>query len=125
MSSNCCVTAARSLSLVLAGGAWAYWRHGDGEAPVGYVTATLERAAGRPIGLTFVPHLTPMIRGIHATLYVRLTGTADLQSLYERRYAGEPFVDVMPAGSHPDTRSTRGANFCRRMFSDRIWGYST
>jgi N-acetyl-gamma-glutamyl-phosphate reductase len=73
----------------------------------------LAQAAGRAVGLTFVPHLTPMIRGIHATLYARLTGKGDLQALYEKRYAGEAFVDVMPAGSHPDTRSVRGANFCR------------
>lgn len=76
----------------------------------------LARAAGKPVGLTFVPHLTPMIRGIHATLYARLTtdtSAADLQALFERRYRDEPFVDVMPAGSHPDTRSTRGANVCR------------
>ena len=63
--------------------------------------------------LVFTPHLTPMIRGIHATLYARLTATADLQALFERRYANEPFVDVMPAGSHPETRSVRGANVCR------------
>lgn len=73
----------------------------------------LAQAAGRPVGLVFVPHLAPMIRGIHATLYARLTTQADLQALYEKRYAGEPFVDVMPAGSHPDTRSVRGANVCR------------
>ena len=74
----------------------------------------LAGVAGAAVGLTFVPHLTPMIRGIHATLYARLTdSTADLQSLFERTYAGEPFVDVMPAGSHPETRSLRGANTCR------------
>ncbi len=73
----------------------------------------LTRAAGRAVGLVFVPHLTPMIRGIHATLYARLTGDVDLQALYEKRYAGETFVDVMAAGSHPDTRSVRGANHCR------------
>jgi N-acetyl-gamma-glutamyl-phosphate reductase len=74
----------------------------------------LDAAAGRAVGLTFVPHLTPMIRGIHATLYARLTDTsADLQALFEKRYANEPFVDVLPAGSHPDTRSVRGANTCR------------
>lgn len=73
----------------------------------------LGRAAGQPIGLTFVPHLTPMIRGIHATLYARLTKDVDLQALYERRYADEPFVDVLPAGRHPDTRSVRAANMCR------------
>jgi len=73
----------------------------------------LAQVAGRAVDVIFVPHLTPMIRGIHATLYARLTARADLQALYESRYAGEPFVDVMPAGSHPDTRSVRGANVCR------------
>jgi len=67
----------------------------------------------QPISLTFVPHLTPMIRGIHATLYGQLTADIDLQSLFEQRYANEPFVDVLPAGSHPETRSVRGANVCR------------
>ena len=69
--------------------------------------------AGKPVGLTFVPHLTPMIRGIHATLYARLVRDVDLQALYEQRYARERFVDVLPAGAHPDTRSVRGANQCR------------
>jgi len=71
-------------------------------------------AAGKPVGLTFVPHLTPMIRGIHATLYARLHETEqDLQALYETYYRDQPFVDVLPAGSHPETRSVRGANHCR------------
>jgi N-acetyl-gamma-glutamyl-phosphate reductase len=73
----------------------------------------LSQAAGREVGLTFVPHLTPMIRGIHATLYARMSRTLDLQAMYETRYAGEPLVDVLPPGSHPDTRSVRGANTCR------------
>lgn len=74
----------------------------------------LSEAAGRPVGLTFVPHLTPMIRGIHATLYGKLKDPMDgLQELFEERYADEPFVDVMPAGSHPETRSVKGANVCR------------
>ena len=71
-------------------------------------------AAGKPVGLTFVPHLTPMIRGIHATLYARLNDPrTDLQKLYTQRYAHEPFADVLPPGSHPDTRSVRAANTCR------------
>ncbi len=73
----------------------------------------LARAAGRDVGLVFTPHLTPMIRGIHATLYARITKEANFQELFEKRYAGEPFVDVLPAGSHPDTRSARAANVCR------------
>ncbi len=73
----------------------------------------LARVAGAEVGLTFVPHLVPMIRGIHATLYGRLTKEVDLQALYEARYADEPFVDVMPKGSHPETRSVRASNLCR------------
>jgi N-acetyl-gamma-glutamyl-phosphate reductase len=76
----------------------------------------LARAAGKEakqVGLTFVPHLTPMIRGIHATLYARITREEDFQALFERRYAAEPFVDVLPPKSHPETRSVRAANTCR------------
>ena len=73
----------------------------------------LAQAAKREVGLVFTAHLTPLIRGIHATLYGRITREVDFQSLFEKRYAGEPFVDVMPAGSHPDTRSVRAANMCR------------
>ncbi len=78
------------------------------------IRQTLSWVSERPVGLTFVPHLVPMIRGIHATLYARLNGNAgDLQALFEERYVDEPFVDVMPAGSHPETRSVRGINQCR------------
>jgi N-acetyl-gamma-glutamyl-phosphate reductase len=73
----------------------------------------LAQAAGREVGLVFTAHLTPMIRGIHATLYARISSEVDFQSLYQQRYAAEPFIDVMPAGSHPDTRSVRAANLCR------------
>jgi N-acetyl-gamma-glutamyl-phosphate reductase len=74
----------------------------------------LEQLTGSPVGLTFVPHLTPMIRGIHATLYARCADSgADLQSMFEDRYRQEPFVDVLPAGSHPETRTVKGANHCR------------
>jgi N-acetyl-gamma-glutamyl-phosphate reductase len=74
----------------------------------------LERVSEQAIGLTFVPHLTPMIRGIHATLYGRLDGdVADLQAVYEKRYAAERFVDILPAGAHPDTRNVKGSNNCQ------------
>jgi N-acetyl-gamma-glutamyl-phosphate reductase len=84
-----------------------------GHRHVPEIAQGLSEMAGRPMKLVFTPHLTPMIRGIHATLYARITGDIDLQALYEQRYADEPFVDVMPAGSHPETRSVRGANVCR------------
>jgi len=71
-------------------------------------------AAGEGIGLTFIPHLIPMIRGMQATIYARLNRPdVDVQALFESRYRGEPFVDVMPAGAEPETRSVRGSNVCR------------
>jgi N-acetyl-gamma-glutamyl-phosphate reductase len=74
----------------------------------------LNRASQEPVRLTFTPHLTPIIRGILATLYAPLRDPdTDLQALYEKRFAGERFIDVMPAGSLPDTRSVRGSNTLR------------
>lgn len=73
----------------------------------------LSRIAGNSVGLTFVPHLVPMIRGIHATLYAKLHQEVDLQALFENVYCNEPFVDVLPMTSHPETRSVRSANTCR------------
>lgn len=79
-------------------------------------TQGLQAIAGREIGLTFVPHLVPMIRGIHSTLYATILPEArgtDFQALYENHFKGEPFVDVMPPGSHPETRSVRASNKLR------------
>ncbi len=77
----------------------------------------LSAIAGEPVNVVFVPHLVPMVRGIHNTLFCRLkdssTSLESLQALYEKRYADEPFVDVLPPGSHPQTRSVSGTNMCR------------
>lgn len=74
----------------------------------------LRVVAGKAVSLTFVPHLLPTIRGIHSTLYGKLTGNiADIQAFYERRYASEPFVDILPKGQYPQTRGVRGSNVCR------------
>jgi N-acetyl-gamma-glutamyl-phosphate reductase len=92
----------------------AYGVSGHRHAPE--IRQGLEAIAGKPVNLQFTPHLVPMIRGIHSTLYARLTPAgrdADFQSLYERRYADEPFVDVMPPGSTPETRSVRASNMVR------------
>ena len=77
------------------------------------ISQGLSAMAQASVGFTFVPHLTPLIRGIHATLYATLTQEIDLQALFEARYKNERFVDVLPKGSHPETRSVRGANQCR------------
>ncbi len=79
----------------------------------------LQEASDAPVDLVFTPHLLPLIRGIHATLYARLSekGAAldleQIQQVFVERYSGEPFVDVLEPGSHPDTRSVRGSNHCR------------
>jgi N-acetyl-gamma-glutamyl-phosphate reductase len=78
--------------------------------------AQLQRFTALPVALIFSPHLVPMIRGMHATLYARLTtaiSNEELQALFEQQYEDAPFVDVMPFGSHPETRSTRGSNMLR------------
>lgn len=80
------------------------------------IAQTLSDISGKQHGLTFVPHLLPMIRGIEATLYadmLEVDTDIDLQKLYEDYYAGESFVDVMPEGSHPATGTVRGVNHCR------------
>ena len=82
------------------------------------ITQGLEEVAKNKIGLTFVPHLAPMIRGIHATLYAVTNpeikhNEQDLYEVYLQRYKNEPFVDVMAPGSEPETRSVKGSNNCR------------
>jgi N-acetyl-gamma-glutamyl-phosphate reductase len=91
------------------------------------IVQQLAAIAGRPVGLSFVPHLVPMIRGIFSTLYVRLRSARfeDLQELYERRYAGEAFLDVLPAGQAPDTRSVRGTNLVRIALAQTLPGMAT
>lgn len=78
------------------------------------IRQSLSAITGTEVGLTFVPHLLPMIRGIHVTAYgFLMSRNEDLQAIYEEAYRDEPFVDVMPQGSHPETRSCKGANMCR------------
>lgn len=81
------------------------------------ISEILESQTTSPIGLTFVPHLVPMLRGIHATLYSDLIDPQvpldELLDLYQTIYAEHPFVDVMPLGSHPETRSVKSSNTCR------------
>ncbi|QGZ41165.1 N-acetyl-gamma-glutamyl-phosphate reductase [Pseudoduganella flava] len=79
-------------------------------------SAQLQRFTNDKVSLIFTPHLVPMIRGMHSTLYGKLTkdiSNEELQKLFEDAYANEPFVDVMPFGSHPETRTTKGSNMLR------------
>ena len=74
----------------------------------------LELMAGKPIGLTFVPHLLPMIRGIEATIYVDLVDpTVDIRPYFENAYKNEEFVKILPEGTYPETRSVKSSNYCQ------------
>lgn len=80
------------------------------------INAVLESLAGGPVQLVFTPHLLPMARGLHATLYARLKqprSLPELHALYAKRYADEPFVDLLASGAHPNTRHVRGTNRCQ------------
>jgi len=82
------------------------------------ICESLNRYSESEIRLTFIPHLTPMIRGILATLYAPVKSGVEvtleqLQAVYEARYADEPFVDVLPQGEVPATRNVKGSNKCQ------------
>ncbi len=86
----------------------------DGHRHLPEIEQGLGDIAGGDVRVTFVPHLLPIVRGIHGTLYANLLDReVDLQALYEKRFADEPFVDVLPAGTMPQTRTVRGSNLCR------------
>ena len=87
----------------------------DGHRHLPEIKQTLSHVASHEVGLTFVPHLVPMIRGIETSLYavLRSDSSVDLHQLYVDRYVNEPFVDVLPEGTMPETRSVKGANTCR------------
>jgi N-acetyl-gamma-glutamyl-phosphate reductase len=98
----------------------------DGHRHLPEITQGLNLASANPVNLVFMPHLTPMIRGIQASLYATLLDTSvDLQGLFEETYRDEPFVDVLEAGMSPDTRSVRGTNrlqlaVCRPQAGDTV-----
>lgn len=89
------------------------------------ISQNLSVAAGESVGLTFVPHLAPMQRGIHATVYVDVNVDVDLKTVYHQRYVNEPFVDILPDGVFPETRSVRGSNMCRIAYCKPETGEKT
>lgn len=98
----------------------------DGHRHLPEITQGLNQVSSEEVSLTFMPHLTPMIRGIQASLYATLVDmSVDLQTLFEDTYKNEPFVDVLEAGLSPDTRSVRGTNnlqlsVCRPQNGDTV-----
>ncbi len=82
----------------------------------------LSAAAGRPVTVTFTPHLVPMNRGMMATIYA--AGEAErVHEVLARRFADEPFVQVLPLGQVPATQHVRGSNLCHiGVVADRVPG---
>jgi len=86
----------------------------DGHRHLPEIRQILSGLAGNDVGVTFVPHMMPMIRGIETSLYgILKTDVDDLHAYYVARYENEPFVDVLPLGVMPETRSVKGSNMCR------------
>lgn len=80
-------------------------------------------AGGRPVGLTFIPHLVPMIRGMESTIYVDLLDAdVDVQSVLEDAYKDEHFVTVLGAGIVPETRNVKSSNFCQIAAQKTVGG---
>ncbi len=73
------------------------------------ITQNLTAAAGRPIKVSFTPVLAPLSRGILATCTATLTGT-NVREAYEKAYANEPFVHLLPEGMWPTTNAVLGSN---------------
>ena len=84
------------------------------------IEENLASICGEDVKLTFVPHLVPMVRGIHATLYVECIKDFEAYDIFESFYGDEPFVDVMLADMFPNTKSVRASNFCRISFHREI-----
>lgn len=82
--------------------------------------------AGRPVVISFTPHLVPMSRGILSTVYAKTVGELDdqkVRSLYENFYRQQNFVRLMSPGGFPATQFVRGSNFCDLGFKlDRRTG---
>jgi N-acetyl-gamma-glutamyl-phosphate reductase len=93
----------------LSGGTHTY-SAGGAHRHLGEFDQEFAKAAGRPVTIQFTPHLLPMNRGILATVYVKGDPAAVHKALADR-YAGEPFLHVLPFGTLPSTRSVAGSNF--------------
>ena len=94
----------------------------DGHRHYPEICQELNRVSSKGVGLVFVPHLVPMIRGILTTLYAPLRGgveanALELHEIFQRRYRGEPFVEVLPLGTLPETRDVKGSNRCEISIS--------
>lgn len=82
----------------------------------------LSRGIGENVQITFVPHLVPMVRGILATIYLKVgehVTAKEIREIYHSYYGKEHFIRLLCPGSFPSTKHVRGTNFCDIGFSLR------
>ncbi len=105
----------------LSGGTMPYSAGGK-HRHLGEFDQEFSKIAGRDVRVQFTPHLMPFNRGILATVYVR----GNPQEIYDAlatRYADEAFLEVLPFGAVPSTRSIGGSNFVHvGVVADRLPG---
>lgn len=86
---------------------------GGGHRHTPEITQNLSAAAGEPVTVSFTPTLAPMPRGILATCSAKAADgvTAEsLRAVYEKAFADEPFVHLLPEGQWPATASVHASN---------------
>jgi N-acetyl-gamma-glutamyl-phosphate reductase len=89
---------------------------------MGELDQELSVAAGKPVAVTFTPHLVPMSRGMMATIYAS-GDAAKVHAALNATYTDEPFVHVLPLGKTPSTQHVRGSNLCHiGVVPDRVSG---
>ena len=74
----------------------------------------LSAAAGQPIVISFTPHLVPMTRGIHTTIYAKPkpgVNPSQIGDAFGEAYAREPFVRLLKGSALPDTKNVAHTNF--------------
>jgi len=79
------------------------------------IEQTLSQIAGQSIQVSFTPHLLPVDRGILSTIYASQTkgySTAEILNIFQKRYADEPFIRILPEGQLPNIAYVRGTNLC-------------
>ncbi|MFE5405031.1 N-acetyl-gamma-glutamyl-phosphate reductase [Streptomyces sp. NPDC056580] len=86
---------------------------GGGHRHTPEMVQNLSQVAGERISVSFTPTLAPMPRGILATCSAKAAPGVTAQSVrtaYEKAYADEPFVHLLPEGQWPATASVYGSN---------------
>ena len=91
----------------------------SGHRHIAEIKESLQSLGGSDWDMVFLPHLIPMIQGMQASAYITIREQLDFQQIYADFYADEFFVNVLPAGQHPQTNAVRGSNQCLLALSSQ------